>query len=99
MPLGPFRVGEQPADVLDLVISRTNDDAPLSGFVAAEVQMRKPDGTTASWTGSLVQPDIVRAAWPSTPFTVAGLHRVRAKLTGGSAVEYASWVRFWVRPA
>jgi hypothetical protein len=99
MALGPFRVGEQPADVLDLVISRTADDAPLSGFVAAELQMRRPDGTITTWAGSLVQPNIVRASWPSTPFTQQGLHRIRAKLTGGSAVEYASWTRFWVRPA
>jgi len=97
--LGPFRVGEQPSDTLDLVISRKDDDAPLSGFVAAEVQMRRPDGTTTTWTGSLIQPNIVRASWPANPFAQPGLTKVRAKLTGGSAVEYASWVRFWVRPA
>jgi hypothetical protein len=100
MALGPFRVGDQPADVLDLVISRTEDDTPLSGFAAAEIQMRKPDGTVTTWTASLVQPNIVRAAWPVAPFTVAGLYRIRAKLAGGGLVtEYASWVRFWVRPA
>jgi hypothetical protein len=99
MTLGPYRVGDQPADVLDLVISRADDTAPLSGFNAAEVQIRRPDGTTVSQAGSLIQPDTVRAPWPASPFTQVGLYRVRAKLTGaGSVVEFASWVRFWVRP-
>lgn len=99
MTLGPFRVGEQPADVLDLVIYRDGDDAPLSGFTTGQIQMRAPNGIISSWGGALVQPNIVRAAWPTNPFTIAGLHRVRAKLTGGQSVEFASWVRFWVRPA
>jgi hypothetical protein len=96
--LGPFRVGDQPADGLDLVIERYGDANPLSGFTSATVRMRRPDGTTQTWTGTLVQPNIVRSAWPTNPFTQVGLYRVRAELAGsGGILERASWVRFWAR--
>jgi hypothetical protein len=96
--LGPFRIGEQPSDALELLITRPGDDQPLSGFTSAKIQMRIPDGTIQEWNASLVVPNIIQAAWPSNPFTQSGLHRIRAKLIGsGSVNELASWVRFWVR--
>ena len=97
--LGPFRVGDRPADVLDLVISRPDDVEPLSGFTSASVRMRLPDESAQVWTGFLVQPNVVRSTWPTDPFPLAGQYRVRAELSGDAGVsEKASWARFWVRP-
>jgi len=98
MLIGPFHVGDKPADALDLQVSRPGDDTPLSGFTACQFELMPPDRVLVSWAGALVQPDIARTTW-QTAFTQAGLHRVRAKLTGpGSIQEYTGWVRFWVRP-
>lgn len=97
--IGPFRVGDKPADALDLVVERPGDDDPLSGFSLAEVQMMRPDRTITTWPGALTAPNIVRSSFPSA-FTQAGLHRIRARLTGANgAQEDLRWVRFWVRPA
>jgi hypothetical protein len=98
--LGPFRVGDKPAEALDLVVGRPEDDTPLSGFTTGTVRMRKPDRSEITWAGTLEQPKTVRSSWPNDPFTLPGQYRVRAELAGNAGIlERSSWVRFWVRPA
>jgi hypothetical protein len=100
LALGPFYVGTQPADALDITVTRAGDDAPLSGFTGGVVEIRRPDGTfLPDITASLILPDTVRAAWPTNPFTQTGVWRVRARLTGSGGVkEWTAWIWFLVRP-
>jgi hypothetical protein len=95
--IGPFRVGDRPADPLDLTVERPGDAAPLSGFTTATVELVRPDGTTATWAGTITGA-VVRSTFPAA-FSVLGQHKVRLSLTGsGGTIERTGWAYFWVRP-
>jgi hypothetical protein len=94
--IGPFRVGDQPADPLDLTVTRPDDASPMSGFTAASVELVRPDGTTTSWSGTITG-SVVRSTFPAA-FSVVGQHKVRLALTGaGGVIERTGWAYFWVR--
>jgi hypothetical protein len=96
--IGPFRVGDQPADPLDLTVERPDDSAPLSGITTATVSLLKPSGATASWTGTITG-NVVRSTLPAGTLNEAGQYKVRLLLTGtGGVTERTSWAYFRVRP-
>lgn len=98
MTLGPFRVGDRPADPLEITVSRPGDPDPMSGFNAAQIEMVDGAGVASEWPATIAGTK-VSAVFPAA-FAVTGQHRVRAHLTGpGGASEWTEWGRFWVRPA
>ena len=95
--LGPFRLGDLPADPLEIRVIRPGDTAPLSGITAADIEMMTPDAQLQTW-GATIDGTTVRAMFP-VAFSQLGQYRVRARLTGaGGVVERTAWAPFWVRP-
>lgn len=96
MSIGPFRVGDQPAEPLELAVARPGDTDPLSGFTSASIELIRPDRTTASWAGTITS-GLVRSTFPAA-FSQPGQHKIRVVLTGpGGVTERTGWAYFWVR--
>lgn len=97
MTLGPWRVGDTPADPIELTVTRPGDPSPLSGFTTAMFRLSRPDGTVIEWAGT-ISGNTVSATLPG-PFAQYGKHSLWLHLTGPGVTERTRAVHFYVRDA
>lgn len=94
MDIGPFFVGQVPADPLVITIrdSATNNAKGLSSYTAASLILVNPEGTSVATSGgstslSDVSGGVISYNWPTTSlFGSPGDYKFQVKLTGDSGI-------------
>lgn len=104
MAFGPFYVGDIPATVLAITVSRDGAAIDLAPYNAATVLVENPAGASITWVGTVtVDPaaDVVNVAFGATSnFATAGIYTMRVRLTTtGGAIETSQPVQILVYPA
>jgi hypothetical protein len=101
---GPFYVGDIPATVLAITVSRDGATLDLAPYNAATVLVENPAGASITWVGTVtIDPaaDVVNVAFGATSnFATAGIYTMRVRLTtAGGAIETSQPVQILVYPA
>lgn len=104
MAFGPFYVGDIPATVLAITVSRDGAAIDLAPYNAATVLVENPAGASITWVGTVtIDPaaDVVNVAFGGTSnFAAAGIYTMRVRLTtAGGAIETSQPVQILVYPA
>lgn len=99
MSLGPYWLGDIPAQAAEIYIERDPDALPLTDFTSCDVLVYNPDGTHAFvGTATIVDADTVRVVWPPAGcFNERGVYSMQFVLHRGTAIETTSVLKFVVQ--
>lgn len=106
MSLGPFFVGQKPANNLKITIrdAQTDEVRDISPFTGATLKMLKPNGASVDTTTNGGQATITDAAkgvvqykWPTVSlFDQIGDYQLQVVLTGTDIEDYTDTILFEV---
>jgi len=99
--LGPYWVGDTPAEGVDVTITRDGEAVDLSLYDSALIELNDPEGAPVDTSGSTVTTshEVVSFEWPAdrSLFTLAGRYSLQVVLISEGKRERAALLTFDVR--
>lgn len=83
--IGPFWIGDVPADVATINVYENDEPADLSTFTGAHGALIAPDGTSTELTCTIVGSDVQVSFGDTSLFTIEGVYTLTVALTSDTA--------------